>query len=384
MNKQEFELLISGGENTQVQFKRDVTNANALALELIAFSNALGGQIIIGVDDAANVSGLSGDDINRINQLLSNAASENCVPPVYPHSEIFEFENKKVMIVKVSCGANKPYATKDGRFVTRSGSDKKMISNDEMRRPFQESGKLFAEETPVKGGYWDDINSEYFFEFYKKKYEESLTKNDLPRAFENLNLASDGIFNLAGAYLFGKNDIPRLFIGNQVICVSFFGNDLAGSAYRDNMNIDGNLKKLFEESRAFIARNIKRLQNGKNFNSVGDPEIPIPVIDELLVNALLHRDFFVSGNIRIMIFDNRIEIISPGKLPNHLTIDKIKKGVSIRRNPTLCSFAFDLIPYRGIGSGILRALKLYPDIELENNADIISFKATIYRPRGKD
>ncbi|HBE04394.1 MAG: hypothetical protein A2096_02220 [Spirochaetes bacterium GWF1_41_5] len=380
MNESEFEILIRGGENTRLQFKKNLTNANALALELIAFSNSLGGQIIIGVDDEGDVIGLSGDDISRINQLLSNAASENYVPPIYPVSDIFEFENKKVMIIKVPCGANKPYATKDGRFITRSGADKRMISNDEMRRLFQESGKLLAEETPVKGGNWDDIDSEYFLEFYKNKYDEELKKTDIPRAFENLNLASDGSFNLCGSYLFGKNNIPRLFIGNQIICISFFGKDLAGSDYRDSANIDGNLKKLFEEGRAFIARNIKRIQNGKNFNSVGDPEIPMPVIDELFANALLHRDFFVSGNIRIGIFDDRIEIISPGALPNHLTIDNIKKGVSIKRNPTICSFASDIIPYRGIGSGILRALKIYPKIEFENNTDINFFKATIYRP----
>jgi len=350
-----------------------------LALELIAFSNALGGTLLIGVDDNGSVAGISDASIGRLNQLISNAASENCVPPVYPVSEIFEYENKKVMIVRIPYGANKPYATKDGRFVTRSGADKRMISNDEMRRLLQETGKLAAEETPVKKGSWDDIDAGLFCRFYEEKYGEHIETAQIPQAFENLNMASEGIFNIAGAYLFGKNNIPRLFIGNQVICVSFFGNEPSGDSYRDSINITGNIKKLFEEGRSFIFRNLKHVQNGKSFNSIGDPEVPGAAIDEIFINALVHRDFFVNGNIQLCIFDNRIEITSPGKLPNHLTVEKIKKGVSIKRNPTLCSFAFDLIPFRGIGSGILRALKAYPAIRFENDISAGFFKAVILR-----
>ncbi|MGR3177568.1 MAG: RNA-binding domain-containing protein [Candidatus Anammoxibacter sp.] len=383
MDITEFEVLLNRREDSRLQFKKDFTNAKALALELVAFSNALGGQLLIGVDDSGNVSGLSGEDINRLNQLLSNASSENTVPPVYPLSEVFAYGDKKVMIVTIPYSAGKPFATKDSKFVTKAGADKRMISNDEMRRLYQESGKMFAEETPFRNGEWDDIDSDYFIKFYKKKYGEDLDKASIPKAFENLNLASHNIYNLAGALLFGVNDVPRLFLGNTLLCVSFFGNDLSGSEYRDSKNIEGNLQKLYEEGRAFIARNLKCVQNGRNFNSIGDPEIPLAVIDELLINALLHRDFFISSNIRIMIFDDRIEIVSPGKLPNHLTVEKVKSGVSIKRNPTLCSFAFDIIPYRGLGSGILRAFKLYPHIELINNEEVESFKVIITRPSEK-
>lgn len=132
---------------------------------------------------------------------------------------------------------------------------------------------------------------------------------------------------------------------------------------------------------AFIKRNIKKVQNGKSFNSTGDPEIPLIVFEELLTNALIHRDYFVQNNIRIFIFDNRIEIISPGKLPNSLTVEKIKYGISIKRNPTLASFAFDLINFRGIGSGIHRAIQHYPAIDEFINDEVIEeFKVIIYRP----
>ena len=377
----EIETLLAKGEDTRTQFKKNITNINAMALEIIAFANALGGKLLIGVDDNGMVVGLSDQDIHRLNQLVSNASSQNVVPPIYPMTELVKYDNKNIMIVTVPYGTNKPYATKDGRYVTRAGADKRMISNEEMRRLYQESGKLYAEEMHVQNANWDDIDLELFSQFYRKKYGELFAKEELPRIFENLNLASDNHFNLAGALLFGRNDIERLFYGNQVICVSFFGNDITGTEYRDSDNSIGNLKKLFEQGRAFVNRNLKRLQNGKNFNTIGDPEIPPAVIDELLVNALLHRDFFISSNIRILIFDNRVEIISPGKLPNHLTVEKVMHGVSIKRNPTLCSFAFDVLPFRGIGSGILRALKLYPNIEFVNDEEIATFKAIIHRPK---
>jgi len=166
---------------------------------------------------------------------------------------------------------------------------------------------------------------------------------------------------------------------SQLICVSFFGNDVTGTEYRDSENIEGNLENLFKGGMTFISRNIRKVQNGKNFNTLGDHEIPLLVFEELLINALIHRDYFINANIRILIFDNRSEIISPGKLPNILTVEKIKKGVSIRRNQTLSSFAFDVLNFRGIGSGILRALKAYPKIDFENQEHVDQIKAIVFR-----
>ena len=97
------------------------------------------------------------------------------------------------------------------------------------------------------------------------------------------------------------------------------------------------------------------------------------------VYALSDFQDFISGNIRVLIFDNRIEIASPGKLPDSLTVEKIKRGVSIKRNQTLASFAFDVLNFRGIGSGILRALSVYPDISFVNDVDIEQFTAVVRR-----
>ncbi|MDD2605153.1 MAG: ATP-binding protein, partial [Desulfobacteraceae bacterium] len=112
----------------------------------------------------------------------------------------------------------------------------------------------------------------------------------------------------------------------------------------------------------------------------GTPEIPEAVFEELLVNALVHRDYLVSAPIRLFVFDNRIEIISPGHLPNNLTVEKIRAGNSNIRNPILVSYvAKGLLPYHGLGSGIKRALEKWPAVDFIDDHDGCLFTAMVHR-----
>lgn len=130
----------------------------------------------------------------------------------------------------------------------------------------------------------------------------------------------------------------------------------------------------------FIMRNLYKIQAGRGVNAPGLPEIPETVFEELLVNALVHRDYLVSAPIRLFIFDNRIEIVSPGHLPNNLTVEKIRVGNSNIRNPILVSYvAKGLLPYHGLGSGINRALTKWPDIDFTDDREGCLFTVTIHR-----
>lgn len=144
-------------------------------------------------------------------------------------------------------------------------------------------------------------------------------------------------------------------------------------------DLKGNIPELYKKAMSFITRNLHKRQNDKNFNSEGDLEIPKIVFEELLVNAIIHRDYFIEAPINLFIFDNRIEIISPGKLPNSLSVENIKHGISVIRNPIITSIASKLLPYRGIGSGIVRAIKNYEKIDFINDVESERFKAVIYR-----
>ena len=123
------------------------------------------------------------------------------------------------------------------------------------------------------------------------------------------------------------------------------------------------------------------VQGDQSFNSIGIPEIPQEAIKELVANALIHRDYFVTAPVRVFIFRDRVEVISPGHLPNNLTVEKILLGVSNARNYLLASHANHIIPYRGYGAGILRATAAYPDIDFVDDRECNQFKVILKRMR---
>lgn len=137
---------------------------------------------------------------------------------------------------------------------------------------------------------------------------------------------------------------------------------------------------MYEKTLSFIVQNLKEFQKEEGFNSKGVLEIPIETIEELLANALVHRDYFINSSIKVFIFNNRIEIISPGKLPNTLSIENIKLGISVIRNPILYSNIGKLLPFKGVGSGIIRAYENYKGIELINDTERELFISLIKRP----
>jgi ATP-dependent DNA helicase RecG len=377
--------LVARGEDSRTQFKKnqDATNAKKLAGEMTAFANSKGGRILIGIDDTGLVIGLSPDDIRRINKLISNTATDCVRPSINPETENISVGGKVVMVVTVPEGISKPYADNDGVFWVKSGADKRRVtSRDEVQRMLQNADLVHADEVPVDGTTSGDIDLEHFGSFFEKLYGERLDETGTPlgQLLNNLGLARDTRLNLAGLMLFGRN--PQRHRPAFVIkAVSFVGNDPAGDKYRDSQDIGGCLRDLYKEMTSFITRNLRRVQNGKSFNSEGDLELPPAALEELVVNMLLHRDYFISAPWRVFMFDNRIELISPGALPNNITVENIRNGVSIIRNPLIASFATkaDELPYRGIGTGIRRALAAVPKLELESDHNRNLFIARIPR-----
>lgn len=382
MDIHELTNILDLGEDSCHQFKRNMTNEISLAQELVAFCNSGGGKLFIGIADDGSVVGLSLNDISRLNNLISNAASQQVRPSVNPVVENVMHPDGRVMVVSVPDGVSKPYMDKEGTIWVKSGADKrKATSREEIQRMYQSAGLIHGDEIPAKGLSISDIDKEYFSRFFEEQYEEPLEEQNIPleRIFENLNLARNGEMNIAGALLFCPKNGIRLPM-YVVKCVVYPGNDIDASDYLDSPpDIYGTLRHVYDSAYSFIVRNLRSVQNGKDVNSIGTLEIPKIAIEELLVNALIHRDFFVSAPIRIFIYRNRIEIVSPGHLPNNLTIENIKAGNSNIRNPILASYATKVLPYRGLGSGIRRALKSYSEIDFVNDFKGNLFTAVIKR-----
>lgn len=372
--------ILSQGEDSLNQFKKNITNADSLAAEIVAFSNGLGGRLFIGVDDDGTVTGLSKEDIQRLNQLVSNTASQNVIPAVNPTTIISTVRDLLILTVEVPKGINKPYQDKNGIFWVKSGADKrKATSREEIQRLFQSSGMVHADVNP-SGLTVADLDMKYFERFFEKRYGEKLEDQALPleQTITNMNLGNAGELNLTGALLFSKNPSTRLpaFIVKAGV---FPGDRITTESYIDNRDIVGKIADVFQQTLSFILANITHVQGDQTVNSIGGPEIPRIVFEELLTNAFVHRDYFISAPIRVFVFVDRVEIISPGHLPNNLTVENIKAGNSNSRNPVLASFANQILPYRGYGSGILRALENYPSVDFIDDRDGNLFTCVIRR-----
>jgi ATP-dependent DNA helicase RecG len=374
------ELLI---EDSYTQLKEKIINTQKLAEEIVAFSNAEGGKIFIGISDKKEIIGLTDSEINSLNQLIANVSSENIKPPIYPLVEIININNKKIVVISIKRGINKPYQTSGGLYLTKSGSDKRKMSQDELKRLFAESNNLYADEEPLLKTNISDFNTEFFYstlEIINKKVYEDLKSNKLSlnTILQNLDLMSGENLTLAGNLLFGRT--PQRFSKSFYIdCVYFDGTEISTNKFIHKERINGTFSEIYKHIMIFLKSSLKQIQISSNFNSLGQLEIPEATLSELFINALIHRDYYINSSIKVFLFSNRLEIISPGKLANSLNIEKIKNGISIHRNPILNSLAQYILPYSGLGSGIKRALEYYPQIEFINDTENEQFQCILFR-----
>jgi predicted HTH transcriptional regulator len=373
--------LVSLGETSTVQFKRTVDTPDQLAAELCAFANTSGGRLLIGVENDGTIGGLDPQTLRKVSSLVADVASNSIREPLYPLAEVVRVEGKNVLVVMVTESESKPHFDRQGAIWVKNMSDKRRVtSREELRRLFQDSHFLYADEQPVNRTSLADLDRPLLEEFLRKEYARSLPEGEeLATLLNNLNVARGGNLTLAGLLFFGR--APQQFRPELVLkAVAFRGNSVTDSHYLDSEDFAGTLPGQLAQVLSFLQRNLRKIQNGKSFNTEGDWEVPREVFEELVVNLLVHRNYFITASSKVFVFANRIELHSPGTLPNALTIEQIKLGSSISRNPVLVNLASKLLPYRGIGSGVRRALEFHPGIEFVNDLETNSFRAVIARP----
>ncbi len=389
MNAIELLDILSTGETSKVQFKEKMPHSESMSREIVAMSNSIGGIILLGVKDVTGiVTGLSHDEVEEYDRVISHIA-DNLKPPVYLATEVIKIEVsnsfKNVLVVYVNEGINKPYKTAHGEIYIKQASNKRLLTdNAEIMRLFQNSGNLLADEMEVYGTSVEDIDEKRFVEYFKKEFDKTIEEKGLTfeQALRAKRILKNNQLTLAGLLFFGK-DPQSIKPAFTIKAVSYFGNDISGINYRSKKDLIGTIPELFEQSIEFLNSNLDSIQIGNNFNIKGKLEVSPIALEELIQNALVHRDYFKNAPIRLLIFDNRIEIISPGKLPNSLTVEDIKYGNPVIRNNQIVAFSIHVLPFSGLGSGIKRALNEEPNIELINDVDGEQFIVKIPRPEKK-
>ena len=390
MNAKELLEIISTGETSKVQFKREMNNDDSIAAELIALSNSKGGMILFGIEDKkGTIVGLDYQQLQSYNNRIATIANDIIKPQIFLYTEVvsisLETGKKKILVVEVAEGTAKPYKDKNGIIWIKQGSDKrKLTDNNEQIRLFQQSGILYVDEIIIPQTSIDDINyskvEQYINAIKKQETNEAIEISET--VLKNLNILKDNRLTLRGLLFFAKN--PQKY--RPAFCVkaiSFFGNSIGGTEYRSSQDIVGTIPQIFEETMRFFTTNLYHIQAGQNFNKTGILEVSQTALEELVQNALVHRDYSKNAPIRVMIFDNRIEIVSPGSLPNSLTVENVKMGNAVVRNNLTVSYCSKLMIYRGFGSGITRALTEQPNIELINDTEGEQFRVIIPRPEKK-
>lgn len=348
------------GEDSRNQFKASVESPDALAAECCAFGNTDGGRLFVGVSDARRVVGIPDEDLDRLNQLVANVTTHNIRPPLFVTTALVRVEGKRVMVVDVPQGVNKPYEASEG-FWVKDGADKRKARREELLRLFQASGSLYADEVgvPVDLGALDRPRFERFYEeaFGERADDAGVA---FPVLLANLKLAvPDGQLTLAGLLLFSprSHDFKPQF---TVKATHYPGVDRAGERFEDKEDLGGTLLDQFLNALAFLKRNLRRVQRQGDFNEPGVLEVPEAALAEALANALVHRDYFIQAQVSVDLFADRVEITSPGTLPNTVTEENIRYGVHVERNPVILTFMQKMKEFRytGRGSGIPRILKL--------------------------
>ena len=359
MNIQSLSERLLAGEDSSHQFKTNFTSIDHLAVEIAAFANSQGGSILVGIDDRGEAVGLESTEVHRLNQWISNATTQKIEPPLFVSTETALWNDRVILVIAVPRGPHKPYSVNKSEFWVKNGADKRRATREELFRLMQSSSQLFADEMVTEAPV-TELDLLQFAHFYQIAFKEDWRDAGVEQEtlLENLKLAHDGSLTLAGLLLFGQRvkwRRPQFGIKATVY--------LTPDEYRDKEDIDGNLFTQRKQGVDFILRNLHRRQQGQDFNAPGVLEIPEAAIKEAVANALLHRDYFIQSSVAIDIFADRVEISSPGVLPNTVTVENIKLGIHLERNPILLSLTAKdpEFGYTGRGSGVPRIVRLCRD-----------------------
>ena len=401
---------IKAGEVSGVQFKERILDKYDIACELVAFSNSHGGKLVVGIKDkTGETNALSYSEVQETTNLLSDIASENVVPSILIKIDTVEVEDGNLVIATVKEGLNKPYHDNKGIVWVKNGADKrKVFDNAELAEMMTDCGSFAPDEAGVRDATVNDLDATTIKQFLGNRFERVLEKkgltgdafneasldmicsaiakgHDCEKILRNLRfIRPDGTLTVAAMLLFGKYT-QRWMPMMTAKCICFAGNSVGSKVFRDKVNdadMEGNLLHQYDTIMDFFTRNLHNVQVGDEFNSMGKLEIPYTSLVEFTVNSLVHRSLNMKAPVRIFIFDNRVEIHSPGALPNGLTIDDIKAGTSMPRNMFLFNNAIYLLPYTGVGSGITRALDEDINVTFMNNDKAQEFVITAWRGEG--
>jgi len=348
----EFKEVVFKGD--KIKFAREESKASKVIAEVfISMANTEGGVVLFGIDDDGNILGIPNDKKSLLEQFVVNLSINNCNPPIL--SPIIDWKNipddnnESKLCLKVDIPKSKyqVHQTTDGRFLKRVGSHRTPIPPEELGRMLATRKLLMPfEERPAFGSAVSDFDFERFKAYYCQRFDKTPEENNsnIEQLIFNLKLAfrdKDNLFlsNL-GVLLFTEN--PHKWLNGAYIDIVAYDHDEPDGNSVDSRKIYGTVPEQIEQTLHYfqtsplVAIASKKTGTGRT----DKPAYSLLAIQEAVVNALVHREYELTGSqVRIFLFPNRIEIWSPGTLHNTLTVDDLFAGCQpMRRNQQLAGF----------------------------------------------
>ncbi|MBC8262991.1 MAG: putative DNA binding domain-containing protein [Anaerolineales bacterium] len=334
MTERELQDWIAEGEDFFIEFKREIDSAIDIAAEVVAFANTEGGILLIGVDDDKSVCGV--DDADSVERRLVGICRDSVIPAIVPEIEkaYVESLDKTVIIARIPKGSDKPYRTKTDHYYVRAGSTKRRTSKEELGRLFQGAGFVHYDVAPVPGTSLDTLDLHRV-----EKYFEQVHKLDIHRAEIGLErllanaqiLSEDGRATVGGILFFTERPADILFQASLMLA-RYAGDEVSDDLMRTEC-IEAPLPEAIDRTFEFVMNNIQSTTTLVGARRVEVHQYPAVVVKEAITNAVAHRNYSIAGSrIAIWIFDDHIEVKSPGRLPNTVTLDSIRFGTSFSRN----------------------------------------------------
>lgn len=398
MLKAELLEIIANGENSGVEFKRDDIRPEQLAKEIVAFANVQGGRILLGVEDNGQITGLQRAEAQ---EWVLNVFRDKVHPQIIPfYEEIIVEQNIRVGVISLASGISKPYVVRHNNredVYIRMGDRSELATREQQLRLFESGGLLHVEVLPVTGTSLANMDTNRLDYYLRTIIKDPEIPSTDPQWIERLLglglMTNDGMGNtvcsVAGLICFGIN--PRRFLRQAGLRVMVFaGNDKEYQALLDvildaplvgrwqvtdagqSQLIDAGLIEKFSSAiEPFITQETSEIDENMRREKIW--YYPWEAIRETVINALVHRDWTRSVDIEITNYSDRLEVISPGKLQNSMTISKMVAGQRSPRNTLIIEILRDYGYVDSRGMGV--RTKVIPLMKTLNQIDPV-FEAT--------
>ncbi|MGB7128544.1 MAG: RNA-binding domain-containing protein [Candidatus Rhabdochlamydia sp.] len=356
-------------ESALLEFKREVPKNEQIIKTIIGFCNQKGGRLILGVDNNRTIVGLPEDQINKLLESLDHSIYEACYPPIIPLVSAQVFGDKTVLIISVSSGMSKPYFRKSegiekGTYV-RVGRSTVHATPAMIEELKWQSHRIDFEKLPVYNAPLDTLDSQLIQNFLDARKNQASAKvtQDVLRSYSLVIEEHSELFpTYAGILNFGKS--PQFFLSEAMIIVSHF-RGIEGRNAIASIDCEGTLLNQFQQAHHFILNRLSKSFSVEGVVRSEKLEIPEIAFREALINLLIHRNYHIQAPSKIAIYDDRLELFSPGNFSGPIEQDQLLKGLTYLRNPAICKIFREMGLAEKMGTGFINIFKSYEAWGLE-------------------